>query len=309
MDVIGNNIANVNTVGFKASRVIFQDVFNQTVAGGTANAAFEGRGGTNPIQIGLGMRLASIDMLHNPAPIARTDNPFDMMISGEGVFMVERDGEVFFTRAGNFSTDSEGFLVTSDGFFVLAFSYDGDAADLGSDAWMVFDAINTRGGPNAAWMAQLDDGADLLTSRWETGDLARVRLVQHPLDAAGDPDDDYEVRMLGFQVGQDGSISVLIDGVRTNIAYIAVAQFSNPGGLETAGNSLFRMTPSSGQPLVTVPGGDGSGPILAGGLEMSAVDLATEFTEMIVTQRGFQANSRIITVSDTMLEELVNLKR
>ena len=115
--------------------------------------------------------------------------------------------------------------------------------------------------------------------------------------------------LLGFSVGPDGSISVMLNNEKQTVGRLAIAMFSNPGGLEKAGNSFYRATDPSGNAVLTVPTMDGSGEIIGGGLEMSNVDLATEFTDMIVTQRGFQANSRIITVSDTMLEELINLKR
>ena len=131
MDVIGNNIANINTTGYKTSRVIFQDIFSQTVRGGMANTDING--GTNPVQIGLGIKLSTIDVMHTPAPYARTDNPFDMMVEGDGYFIVgypvefDDDGipvryDMFYTRAGNFKLDDEGFLTTSDGYYVLGYT-------------------------------------------------------------------------------------------------------------------------------------------------------------------------------------------
>ncbi len=98
-------------------------------------------------------------------------------------------------------------------------------------------------------------------------------------------------------------------GAIVEMAVLTLAVFSNPNGLEKTGDSYYRETANSGDPTVTTPGQQGSGALKVGSLEMSNVDLSDQFTDMIVTQRGFQANSRIITVSDTMLEELVNLKR
>jgi len=274
MDVIGNNIANVNTTGYKASRVIFQDVFSQTVQAGSPNRVEDlGIGGTNAMQIGLGIRLSSIDVLHTPSAFGRTDNPTDMTINGEGFFIVRREGaaaggddETFFTRAGNFRIDSDGYLVTSHGFLVLGFGVD-------------------------------DDG----NSDGVLGPIQMDMLTQNQL-----------------RVDQNGEITVNEADERVTIGILGIAIFPNPAGLEKVGNSLYVLTPAAGpagddweDQLVTVANDPlmGSGSIMTGGLEMSNVDIATEFTDMIVTQRGFQANSRIITVSDTMLEELVNLKR
>ena len=122
MDVIGNNISNVNTTGYKTSRVIFQDIFSQNVSSGMANQGFIG--GTNPLQIGLGIRLSSVDVMHTPAPFARTDNPTDMMINGDGYFIVRGPDGPFYTRAGNFYIDNEGYLVNAQGFYVCGYSYE-----------------------------------------------------------------------------------------------------------------------------------------------------------------------------------------
>ncbi|MDR0489879.1 MAG: flagellar hook-basal body complex protein [Oscillospiraceae bacterium] len=298
MDVIGNNIANVNTVGYKTSRVVFQDIFSQTVKAGSANAYNAGGlGGTNPIQIGLGVKLSTVDVIHTPAPVARTDYALDMMISGDGFFIVgyprpgsgvevdvldangdpvlDEDGnqvtrmeyefDYYYTRAGNFKLDDYGYLTTSDGYYVMV--YDVDIDDTVTPPLIT---------PNTA------DG------------LKPLKI---------------EDKQVGFAVDEKGIISILENNIRTPIGYIGIAMFSNPGGLEKAGNSLYRESAASGAMQEDVAERNGRGSVIGGGLEMSNVDLATEFTDMIVTQRGFQANSRIITVSDTMLEELVNLKR
>ena len=357
MDVIGNNIANVNTVGYKTSRVVFQDIFSQGLKGGSANANVEnGLGGTNPMQVGLGVKLSSIDVIHRPAPIAYTDNMFDMMISGDGFFIVAKplynatrvvedqtilvgneeeldaDGEpipIFhstvefygptgvgqgfefhYTRAGNFGLDDEGFLVTSDGYYVLGYQIHLDPAT------GYFEEIDTG--------EEDDDGDPIMELKWIpasyyvanpaydstvtgsqpflTGDVESYPTTYlQPIQVGS--------KELQFAVDDKGEVTVLINNRRVPIAQLGIAMFSNPGGLEKEGGSLYRETRASGQMQNNVAGMLGRGPVLAGGLEMSNVDLANEFTDMIVTQRGFQANSRIITVSDTMLEELVNLKR
>ena len=332
MDVIGNNIANVNTVGYKTSRTVFQDIFSQAVRSGTANSPISG--GTNPTQIGLGVKLSAIDVLHTPAPIARTDNPFDAMIEGDGMFIMgspildpnEPDNPTIvgytytYTRAGNFYLDNEGYLVNSDGLYVMGYAAglrmnDADPADEDWEGTILIETSSLELG----LLREENVEYDPLTRTISVVDptlLDRIRL-RVPVNYEGiDPDGGYNpkdpttfVDLLGFSIGQDGSISVIIDDTKTVIAKISVAMFSNFGGLEKAGNSLYRQTPSSGEAIFSLAQTNGAGKILGGGLEMSNVDLASEFTDMIVTQRGFQANSRIITVSDTFLEELVNLKR
>jgi len=282
MDVIGNNISNVNTAGYKTSRVIFQDIFSQNVKGGMSNQG--NVGGTNPIQIGLGIRLSTVDVMHTPAPFQRTDNATDMMINGEGFFIVSgpegpESDSYFYTRLGNFYIDADGWLVNSLGYYVMTYS-------LGE--W-------EGGGGDWEWVADDDPPRDAL-------ERVRLRIEEENPD---DPD----IQLLNFSVDDAGIISVLFNNRKVEIAQIAIGMFSNPPGLEKAGNSLYRETPSSGEVVATWAYNEGAGRVDGGGLEMSNVDMASEFTDMIVTQRGFQANSRIITVSDTMLEELVNLKR
>ena len=304
MDVIGNNIANVNTVGYKASRTVFQDIFSQAIKSGTANSPLSG--GTNPTQIGLGVKLSTVDVLHTPAPIARSDNPFDMMIEGDGFFILQDENQnYYYTRAGNFYLDDEGYLVSSHGYYVMAYNftleYDpGDAGD--PDADPPIPAIP----PSVLVDPDVDGMSPVL-------DKVRLRVPNDDYVDVDPSDPSYTgpefLDLIGFNVGKNGDISVIINNVKQTIGFLGVGMFSNPGGLEKAGDSLYRESPASGHVVETMALNDGAGRVLGGGLEMSNVDLATEFTDMIVTQRGFQANSRVITVSDTLLEELVNLKR
>ena len=302
MDVIGNNVANVNTAGYKASRVIFQDIFSQTVSAGMANTGISG--GTNPMQIGLGIRLSSVDVMHTFAPFGRTDNAFDMMISGDGFFIVEGPEGHYYTRAGNFKLDDEGYLTTGDGMYVMGFTAPlryVPAVPADPDATP---PVEYRP-PTVSWFDPTDPDPPA-SPVINYDNLQRIRLKVE--DALGTPPG-APVDLLGFAVGDDGSVSVMVDNQKITIGKIAVALFANNGGLEKAGNSLYRSSASSGMAAVGQAKESGAGTIMGGGLEMSNVDLSTEFTDMIVTQRGFQANSRIITVSDTLLEELVNLKR
>ena len=379
MDVIANNISNVNTIGYKASRTVFQDIFSQTSKSGMANIGIQG--GTNPIQIGLGVKLSAIDVLHTPAPIARTDNPLDVMIEGDGYFIVQIEpGKFAYTRAGDFKIDDQGYLVTSHGYYVMGYTQDTkvEVQILASGFEYEFDPT---AGPNGAYVQVIDPITTLPIGAqeydkagnpiWEyrligtardgssppipTGEIAistsgntlealskiRLRIENGPpippatiyendfnsgfeltlaptqmkdgtpWEYFTDGTDIYNVfkDLIGFSVADDGSVTVIVNNRKVTVAKLGLAMFSNPAGLEKAGNSLSREAPSSGRAQITGAVNNGAGKTLGGGLEMSNVDLATEFTDMIVTQRGFQANSRIITVSDTMLEELVNLKR
>ncbi len=252
MDVIGNNIANVNTTGFKRNRVSFQDMVYQNMRGASAPTATQG--GTNPMQIGLGVNLASIDTIISQGSTQTTGKLNDLMIQGDGYFVLGDSGgtNLKYTRAGNFVFDSAGDLVNpANGMYVL----------------------DTGG-------ARINVPTN--SQSWKIDALGNVTYV----DALG---------------------------VTVAAAQIRIAKFSNPSGLEKIGENLYQQTTNSG---VVIPGfagdaanGLGNTNIIPGALEMSNVDLSQEFTDMIITQRGFQANSRIITVSDEMLQELVNLKR
>lgn len=247
LDVIGNNIANVNTYGFKKGRTVFKDLYSQTVAGATGPG--DTRGGVNPKQVGLGSQIAAIDTMHSPGSTQFTGNTLDLAIEGDGFFVVEDgNGEKLYTRAGNFYLDKDGNIVDGDGRYLSA----------------------EGGGP-----------------------------IEVPLEATS------------LSIGQDGIVKYVLNGVLEGEDVVALAKFSNPGGLTKIGGNLYQESANSGvaedgtgAPLV-----DGRGAIKSGSLEMSNVDLSEEFTEMIVAQRGFQANTRIITTSDEILQELVNLKR
>jgi len=381
MDVIGNNIANVNTAGYKTSRVIFQDIFSQNVSAGMSNQ--REIGGTNPMQIGLGIRLSTVDVIHSRAAFQRTDRETDMMINGDGFFVVSSPEGYFYTRAGNFDIDNEGYLVNSQGYYVMGKTYTMkmgviDLGSAGDDVPVIWDGI-TPATPPAGYrppvigiVAEPEQLIDESFMGYTQG-LARIRLTAFPsentmltqeqagelvvlqmnlntaranlataretgvglaaaqaafgtamtaldnwmnaptpvtvppVSFATDPNNPRD--LTGISVGDNGDVSVIIGNRKVVVARIQTAMFSTPPGLEKGGNSLYRETASSGTAVIDDPLQNGSGRIDAGGLEMSNVDLANEFTDMIVTQRGFQANSRIITVSDTMLEELVNLKR
>lgn len=476
MDVIGNNIANVNTSGFKSQRVTFNDIFSQTLQ--TANAASDetGRGGRNPMQVGLGVNVSSIDVLMTPGSAQRTDNPFDLMIDGDGFMVVGDVTGSYFTRAGALRVDDEGNIVIPNGMKVQGWQptedgkgiTKGEIGDLNVNKFKTSEPkattdvefvgnLNPNDSPVPSQVKMYDSLGNLYTTNvqyiytGQTGTAPNTQAiwtmaytdiigappagggaapkthiqltdtdgnkVAIPLPAAGLTIDaangkaycgqiaydsagklvatsatppavptppatipappaaalapgivplttDFNLlggfkvdgdgfvtatpaginatigagangtisvdvskttqyasksnidpktkngtsagKLQGYAVGADGKITAQYDnGAMKYLGQIVVAEFDNPAGLEKVGDNLFQKTANSGD----FDNIGKTGNFQAGVLEMSNVDLSKEFTEMIVTQRGFQANSKIISTSDEMLQELVNLKR
>jgi flagellar hook protein FlgE len=399
MDVIANNIANVNTIGFKKSRVTFQEMLTQTMRG--ASSPQNNRGGTNPQQIGLGMSIASIDTIHTDGGTQSTGQMTDLAIEGDGFFIVRSGTDEFYTRAGNFSFDTEGNLVNpANGLKVMGWM--GDVEKIPENLSSI---VITKGQPIGAqatteivYINNLDantpDGSsyqvpmkvydslgrshtiyieftkvDTLNNEWsytvtsptwtingaDTGtlifdtsgqlDIAATRAANGATDPdivntfSFDPDAADTVTIMPNFFGltqnaqettvvahsQDGNppgslrtitidttgtiTGVFSNGINKELAQIALAAFDNPSGLLKVGDNLYQKSNNSGDSRIGQAATGGRGSIAPGSLEMSNVDLSEEFTQMIITQRGFQANSRIITTSDEMLQELVNLKR
>lgn len=465
MDVIGNNIANVNTVGFKSSSVTFSDIFYQTTQGATGPNAETGSAGKNPMQIGLGANLSSIKASFTTGGAQRTDNPFDLMINGDSFFIVKSGGSNYYTKAGSFGIDANGTLSTPSGATVMGWQVDPNdpnkieqkevselkimspenmyaAPEATTETYISgnIDKNDTQIGVDGtgkiismsfyddmgySYTAQLKvkqvggadgtnkytvevddirskDGDSIFVKKNDKGEygpsgttsftFGGVTYTANPTDidkdtgkvtltkAGTDPIMEFDggtgefkgigaagstAKSLKFKVGAGGtedpfkeinidfsSITMQatsekstleatrgsLDGLgagkkRGNmtgvgidsagkiygkydngdsrlLGQIAVADFANPAGLEAVGNSMFASTQNSGD--FDGVGKDisaGGGGFTSGVLEMSNVDLSAQFTDMITTQRGFQANSRIITTSDTLLEELINLKR
>jgi flagellar hook protein FlgE len=273
IDVTGNNIANANTAGFKSSQMLFQDTLSQKLTGSTAPAPGAGRGGTNPMQVGLGVQVGGINTNFGQGSAQMTNRPTDLMIQGDGFFVIERAGiGDFFTRAGAFNFDAAGNLVTVDGDKVKGWT-----AGAGGNLPATMDGTND--GPfniNEAANAVNPDGT-----------------------------------LMSYSIGTDGTVTGVFDNEDQpmTLGRVATANFVNPQGLEKAGDSLYRATNNSGAAEIGSPGDGGRGTLVGGAIEMSNVDLAQEFTNLIIHQRGFQASSRVITTSDEVLQELVNLKR
>ena len=271
LDVIGNNIANSNTIAYKAAHANFADTFSQTLQGGS-------RAG-GELQVGTGVQTASIKNDFSRGSYQNTGIESNLYVNGpDGFFVVKNaDGEEFATRAGDFVVDKQGYLVTNDGLRVQGFT---DQVATGG-------AMTTRGD-----IRIFDDPAN--------------RPIAPRVAGA---------KLAGFNIQDDGRIRMkLDDGSEYESGQVLLERFEDNNLLEKTGDNLYTNLraagPLGGDALTAVePGTEGTGKLKSGALEMSNVDLAGEFADLITTQRGFQANARIITTSDEMLQEVVNLKR
>ncbi len=391
MDVIGNNIANVNTIGYKGSRVTFRDLLYQTMSG---SAAPQGnRGGINPQQVGLGVGVGSIDMLNTQGSTETTGMNTDMMIDGDGFFILQDGSKNYYTRAGAFGLDYTGNLVSKTGLKVAGWmanngvldpttmttanltgiviqkgmemapqasttlTYTGNLdarlttiGDSRSFNFTVYDSLgnshdlvmtftrqavgatNTWGWEAFAGATSLGTGTVNFNSSgaWTSstggpinynpgGGAAAMAITpdfsamtQYAAESSGVGTANGYTRgsLQDFSLDAGGVVTGMFSNGRNQpIAQVAMSVFNNPGGLTRKGDTLFEESNNSGVAQVGIAQTGGRGKITPGSVEMSNVDLSQEFTNMIVTQRGFQANSRIITTSDEMLQELVNLKR
>jgi flagellar hook protein FlgE len=440
IDVVGNNIANVNTIGFKGGQTVFQDLLSQTLQG--AGLPAQG-GGTNPAQIGLGMRLAGTTTNFGQGGLQNTGRPTDLSIQGDGFFIVRRGTDQFYTRAGSFTLDGNGRLSSPQGTLVQGWTANAQGAinnngPVGDIIMPVGALINPQhttkvdiGGnlpSNATPSTATTTGTQISTTitiyddngaakslvtqmtrdqvandpagkqRWtlmlqadvdpnHTGveDLLQAPIVvdfdmatgkisavtppgANSANAAANAANtavtfdadllrDYTVpatpaNFLGtftagekltlnfagttpltqfsavnslsatgqdgsapgalqtFTISADGTITGVFSNGRTqSIAQIAIANFSNPAGLEKLEGSMYRPTANSGLATIGIAGLAGRGTLAGGTLEMSNVDLAQEFTNLIVAQRGFQASTKVITTSDEILNDLVNIRR
>ena len=467
MDVIGNNISNVNTIGFKASSVTFSDVFYQTTQSASGPNAATGTAGRNAMQIGLGANVASVTTnIALSGASQRTDNPFDIMIEGDGFFVVNSGGTNYFTKAGSFAVDAQGNLCTPSGAKVMGWQVDKeDSTKTVKNAvspLTIMSPANLYANPEATTQAYITGNIDSKDTQLSTSTGKAVNLtfydkmghsftadlrvwsteegtniykvgIENILDEDGqsifvkkEVDEDGNVtysessittfsfggQEYPVEVNEDGTVSISNDdaplltfngatgafvsvgddenggksigllisasadgedgennpfstvnvdfssitmfstsgsssleaykgsltgvgagkqvgnmtGVSVDasgkiygkydngdsklLGQISVATFANPAGLEAVGNSMFAATQNSGDfDGIGQDPTQGGGSLTTGVLEMSNVDLSQQFTDMITTQRGFQANSRIITTSDSLLEELINLKR
>ena len=443
MDVVANNIANVNTPGYRASRVLFQDLFSQTLQGGSA--AVGDYGGQNPMQVGLGVGIGSIDVLHQQGSLFTTGVNSDLAIQGNGFFILNDGTANRYSRDGSFTLNVNGVLVEpGTGARVMGYAaVDGainteqelsaiqiplggeaivrqtttvtfagnldaaalDGSEAGTEATVLERTVrvyDSQGGardvrltftkhPRVSYGEDID-GNPMFYNAWtwsatyngeditnipadRTGvvlfDANGQQVFEGAIETTGAPPtetytftpradlgDEYQTEALipveaftgasipavplgfsldlsavteyaadsdititnqdgyprgvleSFAIGGDGTISgVFTNGLTQVLGQVALANFANVGGLARDGDNQFIETPSSGLPQIGPAGTGGRGSVSGGVLESSNVDLGTEFSNMIITQRGFQANARTITTADTMLQEAVNLVR
>ena len=376
LDVTGNNIANVNTVGFKASTTVFQDTLSQMTQG--AGGPQTGIGGTNPAQIGLGVQVAGVSTNFAQGSAQATGKATDLMISGDGFFVTRLGNDTVYSRAGAFDFDANGRLVSSDGKIVQGYPATNGVVNDGRRALRHHAAARGRGArrpppprrPSRATCPPTPPSARRITRdatvydavRHQAHDVARVhsapttagpsrrataRAPRRPPLTFGA---DGKHRPSGGTLAVGGITVDMTRAVRLRVAQHRVDRVAErPRGRRAAGlldlegrhrhrhvleRRVARARPhrprdvrQPGRPredrgvglprhratragaTVGGPGSAGIGSLAAGTLEMSNVDLSQEFTNLIVAQRGFQANARIITTSDEVLQELTNLKR
>ena len=393
--VISNNLANLNTVGFKESRASFRDLFYQ---------AFGTNGANDPIQVGEGVALGSVTPTFTGGNLEGTGVPTDAAITGNGLFVTEKNGVMEYTRAGNFTIDAQGQLTTQNGQLVMGYpavngvispsqtlaplmvnqgqlipgapttaiqtqtNLDASSAvgasfstpitvfdslgtshvltyqftKTGSNAWsyqislpaadtggtgvptvigtgnLTFNPDGTLATPAAPVtgiaITGLADGAADLNITWNLQDAGGTSLLTQssaPSATANTFQNGYGSGTLAdFNITSDGTI----EGSFTNnqtlaLGQIVLANFANPQGLLRLGENSFQTTLSSGAPAIGVAGSGGRGTITGGSLEQSNVDIATEFSNMIVTQRGYQANARVVTTFDQLTQDTINMKQ
>ncbi len=400
MDVIGNNIANVNTVGFKAGTIAFGDILSQSIAGG----------GLGTMQVGRGVEVNAIPTLFSQGSFESTQSPTDLAIDGEGFFMVkDSNGATYYTRAGMFNIGKDGYLRDENGYKVQGYQYQkgvntdviGDislsglqslpsattqfsiGANLNADAaendnfisaQTIYDSLGgahtlkiefTKAADAGKWnyQAYLDDakltdasasgtitfdsdgslksvngsdpadvsikfsgtlsnGATIGDSSnnitWVIKGSATTSLTPEVMTGYASPSVNRSLVSDGWASGELQSLTVgsdgVINGFFTNgqsmpIGQIALAKFMNTLGLKKVGSCLFAATESSGNALVNKPAMGGLGKINSNSLEMSNTDIAKEFINMITAQKAYQANAKVITTTDQMLSELMNIKR
>lgn len=399
LDVIGNNIANVNTVAFKSSRVTFKEAFVQLLQG--ASRPPGDLGGINPIQIGSGMNIGSVDQLFTQGTLESTGQNTDLAIQGDAFFVVSDGSRRFFTRAGNFQLDADGRLIAPNNGFVVQ-GINADSTGTFSSSSSISDVIlplgqkaPARATTQIGLTGNLDAGAAVGTQhsmgvtvydasgaphnlvlsftntapgQWDwvassatatvtpagngtvtfnsNGSLATfvypgagTNITVTPngggapftvaidsgaindidgLAGFANPSNAVVSQQDGYPSGDLESISIdnkgvitgfFTNGVSQSLAQIALAKFNNPSGLLRQGDNMYAESANSGLAVLGFAGTSNASTVTPGALENSNVDLSQEFTNMIVTQRGFQANARVITTADEMLNELVNLRR
>ena len=305
MDVVGHNIANVNTFGFKAQTYTFKEAMYQTSSASTGGSG--GAGGTNAAQYGYGTLMGSIGMDMTGSTPSYVGG-FNASIEGDGFFITSAENgssinpstsadvkaaNFSYTRVGQFTVDNNGYIVDTNGNFIYGFRAGAITSGTAGTAGTTLQALRL---PETATVdasgvlsTTVGDGSNVvLSTTIEINSLGKIMATVKAKDPNGE------------------------DVARTiEIGQVAIATFQNPNGLAKIGGNYYQTTTddNAGQVTAGKPGEGGTASLMTGYIEASNVDLAKEFSDMIMTQRGFQANSKMITVGDEMLQELVNMKR
>jgi flagellar hook protein FlgE len=279
LNTTASDLANVNTVGYKAASITFADSLTQVIRGAAGPTATNG--GSNPVQIGLGVQVNATHNEMTEGSFQSTNNPLDIAIEGPGFLRVGAGSppakepyttglpaSLDYTRAGDLSTNTLGFLTTQAGEYVIGRN-----------------AVAAEGEAGTTYTAGKED--------------SYIRIPPGSTNVS---------------VGQDGSVGYTDNNPesktyqqRVTAGFLSLATFANEAGLERLGGSLWAQTANSGTPIVGTPDTPGFGSTIGGVLEMSNVDLATEMTNMITAERGYQANSRVITTASEMLQAAVTM--
>ena len=397
LDVIGNNIANVNTIGYKSSSTEFADVLSQTIAGSSPPTAQVG--GTNATQVGLGVQVQGIATDFGQGADQQTGRSTDLAVEGTGFFVADVGGAQLYTRNGSLTFDANGQLVNADGAIIQGWMADPTTQQINPNGPTtsivvpsgqlippvatanlviggnlptspplisgtsvldttinVFDAQGTAnpvtfeftytagaGGAAGSWAVQAKDakgaaigGSQALTFDGSGNLTSPAAATPYTITmgsqkiainfaSPGEALVNYGGASSVSAISQDGaatgtlqSLNVSKGGVITGVfsngsnevlGQVALANFTNPSGLMKAGGSLYQSTSNSGQAQMGTPNTGGRGTISSGVLEGSNVDLAQAFSDLVVAQRGFEANSKIITTSDQMLSALIAMKQ
>ncbi len=283
MDTIANNVANSSTTGFKKSIERFQDALSMAIT--SANSPTNTIGGSNIGQVGLGVKVSEISKLMNQGALQLTGRPTDLAINGEGFFMV---GSGLPTGVITIDPANKNILTNASNIEIL-YSRDGSLS-IDSQGYLV----------TADGLRVLGYQADLATGTVSNTNLSFMSIP----DVVNIAGTDYKT--LDFNISKDGTITASLEnGTNVVLGQLSLATFTNKEGLDAQGNNKFRPTVNTGNPQIT----NVDAQIIQNAIEMSNVDLSEEFVDMIVTTRSFQAASKIITTSDDLLQEIINLKR
>ncbi len=308
MDVIGNNIANVDTDGFKASDTEFSEAFSQT-----EREADE----SDPIglDVGLGVRVTGTVTNFSQGAFETTSIPSNVAISGNGFFVINTSesqatgagtGTTLYSRAGDFTVNNEGYLMTADGYYVMGYS----AGSTGSAAEP--DTTNTEATGFSGGTIYSDFSASAGTSL-SGGQLTAIQIPTVIQEETFNPSTNpytagTTTAVASYSVSSTGAITVVgEDGTNAIIGYLSLATFPSNDGLNSEGAGYYTQTQASGAPSISTPGEGEAGNVQGGAVELSNSDVATEFSDMIIIQNGYSANAKVITVSNEMLETADNL--